>query len=85
MISGIRIWKKYILTFVRGSGSVRVHLSAILRVQVWFGFTEKNFAGSGSVRVHQNETVHLGLRFGFRFGSTPWNKQSDEQRDNIAL
>ena len=38
-VSGIRIWKKYILTFVRGSGSVRVHLSTILRVQVWFGFT----------------------------------------------
>ena len=42
-VSGIRIWKKYILTFVRGSGSVRVHLSTILRVQVWFRFTEVKF------------------------------------------
>ena len=64
--------EKYILTFVRGSGSVWVHLSTILRVQVWFRFTEVKFSGSGSVRVHQNETVHSGLRFGFRFGSTPW-------------
>ena len=58
--------EKYILTFVRGSGSVWVHLSTILRVQVhWskillvqvrFGFTKmKRFirvysSGSGSVR-----------------------------------
>ena len=58
--------QKYILTFVRGSGSVWVHLSTILRVQVhWskillvqvrFGFTKmKRFirvcgSGSGSVR-----------------------------------
>ena len=58
--------EKYILTFVRGSGSVWVHLSTILRVQVHcskilllqvrFGFTKmKRFirvygSGSGSVR-----------------------------------
>ena len=50
--SGIWIWKKYILTFVKGSGSVWVHLSTILRVQVWFRFTEVKFCwfrfGSGS-------------------------------------
>ena len=58
--------EKYILTFVRGSGSVWVHLSTMLRVQVHgskillvqvrFGFTKmKRFIrvyglGSGSVR-----------------------------------
>ena len=42
--SGYR--KKYILTFVGVQGSVRVHLSTILRVQVWFGFIEVKFAGS---------------------------------------
>ena len=57
-----------IYSYFRGSGSVWVHLSTILRVQVWFRFTEVNFVGSGSVRVLQNETVHSGLRF----GSTPW-------------
>ena len=45
-------YEKYILTFVRGSGSVWVHLSTILRVQVWFRFTELEFCwfrfGSGS-------------------------------------
>ena len=35
--------EKHILTFVRGSGSVRVHLSTILRVQVWFRFTKVKF------------------------------------------
>ena len=44
--------EKYILTFVRRSGSVWVHLSRILRVQVWFRFTEVKFCwfrfGSGS-------------------------------------
>ena len=44
--------ERYILTFVRGSGSVWVHLSTILRVQVWFRFTEVKFCwfrfGSGS-------------------------------------
>ena len=68
--------EKYILTFVRGSGSVWVHLSTILRVQVGSDSLKQNFAGSGSVRVHQNETVHSGLRFGFRFGSTPWTQGS---------
>ena len=33
-------YEKYNLTFVRGSGSVCVHLTTILRVQVWFRFTE---------------------------------------------
>ena len=35
--------EKYILTFVWGSGSVWVHVSTILRVQVWFRFTEVKF------------------------------------------
>ena len=44
--------EKYVLTFVWGSGSLWVHLSTILRVQVWFRFTEVKFCrfrfGSGS-------------------------------------
>ena len=36
--------------FVRGSGSVWVHLSTILRVLVSFRFTEVKLDGSGSVR-----------------------------------
>ena len=48
--SGIQIWKN--ITFVRGSGSVWVHLSTILRVQAWFRFTEVKVCwfrfGSGS-------------------------------------
>ena len=35
--------EKYILTFVRGSGSVWVYLSTVFRVQVWFRFTEVKF------------------------------------------
>ena len=45
---------KNILTFVRGSGLVWIHLSTILRVQVWFRFTEVKFCwfrfGSGSLK-----------------------------------
>ena len=68
-VSGIRIWKKYILSFVRGSGSVRVHLSTILRVQVWFGFTEVKFwwfrFGSGSPKRNGSFgfTVRVQVRF----------------------
>ena len=40
--------------FFRGSGSVWIHLSTILRVQVWFRFTEVKFCwfrfGSGSTK-----------------------------------
>ena len=51
--SGIRyVIEKYILSFVKGSGLVLVHLSTILRVQRWFRFTEVKFCwfrfGSGS-------------------------------------
>ena len=61
--------KLYILTFVRGSGSVRVHLSTILRVQVWFRFTEVKFCwfrfGSGSPKSNGSFgfTVRVQVRF----------------------
>ena len=60
---------KYILTFVRGLGSVRVHLSTILRVQVWFRFTEVKFCwfrfGSGSPKWNGSFgfTVRVQVRF----------------------
>ena len=59
--------EKYILTFIRGLGSVWVHLSTILRVQVRFGFTKmKRFirvygSGSGSVR-HPGRNAGLNVR-----------------------
>ena len=58
-----------ILTFVRGSGSVWVHLSTILRVQVWFRFTEVKFCwfrfGSGSPKWNGSFgfTVRVQVRF----------------------
>ena len=61
--------EKYILTFVRGSGSVWVHLSTILRVQVWFRFTEVIFCrfrfGSGSPKRNGSFgfTVRVQVRF----------------------
>ena len=61
--------EKHILTFVRGSGSVRVHLSTILRVQVWFRFTEVKFCwfrfGSGSPKWNGSFgfTVWVQVRF----------------------
>ena len=61
--------KKHILTFVRGSGSVWVHLSTILRVQVWFRFTEVKFCrfmfGSGSPKWNGSFgfTVRVQVRF----------------------
>ena len=63
--------EKYILTFVRGSGSVQVHLSTILKVQVWFRFTEVKFCwfrfGSGSPKWNGSFgfTVRVQVRFGF--------------------
>ena len=61
--------EKYILAFVRGSGSVWVHLSTILRVQVWFRFTEVKFCwfrfGSGSPKWNDSFgfTVRVQVRF----------------------
>ena len=61
--------EKYILTFVRGSGSVWVHLSTILRVQVSFRFTEVKFCwfrfGSGSPKWNGSFgfTVRVQVRF----------------------
>ena len=61
--------EKCILTFVRGSGSVWVHLSTILRVQVWFRFTEVKFCwfrfGSGSPKWNGSFgfTVRVQVRF----------------------
>ena len=56
--------EKYILTFVRGSGSVWVHLSTILKVQVWFRFTEVKFCwfrfGLGSPK--QNGSLGFTVR-----------------------
>ena len=69
--------EKYILTFVRGSGSVRVHLSTILRVQVWFRFTEVKFCwfrfGSGSPKWNGSFgfTVRVQVRFDFFFFYSP--------------
>ena len=60
---------KYILTFVRGLGSVQVHLSTVLRVQVWFRFTEVKFCwfrfGSGSSKCNGSFgfTVRVQVRF----------------------
>ena len=60
---------KYILIFARGSGSVWVHLSTILRVQVWFRFTEVKFCwfrfGSGSPKWNGSFgfTVRVQVRF----------------------
>ena len=61
--------KKYILTFVSGSCSVWVHLSTILRVQVWFRFTKVKFCwfrfGSGSPKWNGSFgfTVRVQVRF----------------------
>ena len=61
--------EKYIFTFVRGSGSVWVHLSRILRVQVWFRFTEVKFCwfrfGSGPPKWNGSFgfTVRVQARF----------------------
>ena len=51
--------------FVTGSGSVWVYLSTILRVQVWFRFTEVKFCwfrfGSGSPK--RNGSFGFTVRF----------------------
>ena len=61
--------EKYILTFVRGSGSVWVHLSAILRVQVWFRFTEVKFCWFrfGSCSPKWNGSFGFTVRVQVRF------------------
>ena len=65
--------EKYFLTFVRGSGSVWVHLSTILRVQVWFRFTEVKFCwfrfGSGSSKW--NGSFGFTVRVQVRFDTLP--------------
>ena len=64
-----KIYSKYI---VRGSGSVWVHLSTILKVQVWFRFTEVKFCcfrfGFGFTKIKRFIRVYGSS---FRFGSTP--------------
>ena len=61
--------ENYILTFVRGSGSVWVHLSTNLRIQVWFRFTEVKYywfrLGSGSPKWNGSFgfTVRVQVRF----------------------
>ena len=59
--------EKYILTIVRGSGSVWVHLSTILRVQVWFRFTEVKFCwfrfGLGSPKWNGSFGLTVRVRF----------------------
>ena len=69
--------EKYILTFVRGSGSVWVHLSTILRVQVRFRFTEVKFCwfrfGSGSPKW--NGSFGFTVRVQVRFDTLPLRLQ----------
>jgi len=61
--------ENYILTFVRGSGSVWVHLNTILKVQFWFRFTEVKFCwfrfGSASPKWNGSFgfTVRVPVRF----------------------
>ena len=85
--------EKYILTFVRGSGSVWGHLSTIWRVQVWFRFTEVKFCwfrfGSGSpkwngsfgftVRVQVRFDTLLGIN---KHGRHNWHQRSQTLRIN---